>query len=129
MQECKGNHCGSCCGGSCGGGGCGQTVYITKEELKLLREFSQLPFLPVALSMGKGTPVYLREGETQPSEEVTTAIQMLQQKGWIRVDYSIPLQNYDYAAYSGYLQKGSMALTAKGIDLLEQLEITGIEEE
>ena len=128
MQECKGNHCGSCCGGNCRGG-CGQTVYITKEELELLREFSQIPFLPVALNMGKGTPVYLREGETRPAEEVTTAIQMLQQKGWIQVDYSIPLRNYDYAAYSSYLQKGSMALTARGIDLLEQLAITGIEEE
>ena len=49
-------------------------------------------------------------------------------KGLLRLDYDIPLENFDYAAYRNYPLHGSMALTGHGQDILEQIEIQGIEE-
>ena len=51
---------------------------------------------------------------------------MLQRKGLIRVDYDIPLKNFAYDGYETYPCKGSMALTANGIRVLEVLETQGV---
>ena len=40
----------------------------------------------------------------------------------------MPLRGFDYAAYREYPLHGSMALTGRGQDVLEQIEILGIEE-
>lgn len=112
--------CGSC-------GGCGGALELTKGELHLLRRFAALPFLPVARRWDSETPVCLEEGP-DAAEACSAAILGLCQKCLIRIDYDIPLTNFDYAGYGGYPCQGSMALTARGQAAVELLEIQGIAE-
>lgn len=108
-------NCGSC--GNCGGG-----LLLTEAELSLLRRFGETPFLPAAWALDLKTPVCLEEGAA------SAAILGLAGKGLIRLDYDIPLRGFEYAAYGEYPLHGSMALTGRGQDVLEQIEILGIEE-
>ena len=111
------------CHGSCGG--CGALV-LTAAELELLRHFGQTPFLPAASAYDMKIPVYL-EDQTRSQEESSAAILGLAGKGLISLDYDIPLENFHYGAYEAYPLHGSMALTGRGQDVLEQIEIQGIE--
>jgi hypothetical protein len=95
--------------------------------LDLLWRFAEIPFLPVARRWDSETPVYL-EDNTRPAEELSQVIQALQLKQLIRLDYDLPLSGFDYAPYANYPAQGSMALTARGQQVIEQLEIQGIEE-
>jgi hypothetical protein len=113
------------CGGGCGG--CGQALLLTAAELAFLRRLGETPFLPVAAAYDRKEPVYL-EDRAQPREEYAAVILGLTGKGLLRLDYDIPLENFDYAAYRNYPLHGSMALTGHGQDILEQIEIQGIEE-
>ena len=115
-MDCSHNNCGACCGGNCGG--CG-------GALALLRRFAQLPFLPAARRWDSEMPVYLEENAGP--EAFSAAILALARKGLIRLDYDIPLQNFDYAGYGQYPCQGSMALTARGQTALDLLDIQGIE--
>lgn len=123
-MECGHDRCGSCCGGDCGG--CGGGLELTERELALLRRFAQLPFLPVARRYDGETPVCLEDGPEE-AETLAGAIAGLSLKGLIRLDYDLPLSNYDYREYEDYPCRGSMALTARGQTVLELLEIRGIE--
>ena len=115
-------NCGHC-GGNCGG----QELFLTLTELELLRRFGETPFLPVAGAYDIKTPVYL-EDSAHPAEDYSTAILGLAAKGLICLDYDIPLERFDYGAYRAYPLHGSMALTGWGQEVLEQIEIQGIEE-
>ena len=116
-------NCGNCEHG-CGGG---QVLLLTEAELALLRRLGETPFLPAAAAYDRKAPVYLEERE-RPREEYAAAILGLAGRGLVRLDYDIPLANFDYAAYRNYPLHGSMALTGWGQELLEQIEIQGIEE-
>lgn len=112
------------CNGNCGGcGGCGGALYLTEAELALLRRFAQIPFFPLARRADSEEPVCLEEGGMDPA-----ALSALALKGLIRLDYDLPLANFDYRDYGAYPHHGSMALTAAGIDAVETLEISGVEE-
>lgn len=124
-MDCGHDNCGACCGGSCGG--CGGTLELTSAELDLLRQFAQLPFLPVGRRWESETPVLLDVEHDDP-KAVSAAIIGLSQKRLIQLDYDIPLQNFDYENYGQYPCHGSMALTARGQEAVELLEIQGIEE-
>ena len=113
------------CGGGCGG--CGQELLLTEAELALLRRLGEIPFLPAAAGLDMKTPAYLEERD-RPREEYAAAILGLAGKGLVRLDYGVPLEGFDYAAYRDYPLHGSMALTGRGQDVLEQIEILGIEE-
>ena len=113
-----GHDCGSC--GGCGGG----ALELTEQEVELLGRFAQLPFLPVARRWDSETPVCLEEGAASPYSD---AILGLQLKRLIRVDYDLPLVNFDYAGYDAYPCRGSMALTERGQAAVELLEIQGVE--
>ena len=115
-----GHDCGSC--GGCGGG----ALELTEREIALLGRFAQLPFLPVARRYDGETPVCLEDGPEE-AETLAGAIAGLFLKGLIRLDYDLPLSNYDYREYEDYPCRGSMALTARGQTVLELLEIRGIE--
>ena len=115
-------NCGNCEHG-CGG----QVLLLTAAELALLRRLGETPFLPAAAAYDRKAPVYLEEQE-RSREEYAAAILGLAGKGLVRLDYDIPLANFDYAAYRNYPLPGSMALTGWGQELLEQIEIQGIEE-
>jgi hypothetical protein len=124
-ETCGHDHCGACCSGGCPG--CG-SLELTQGELDLLWRFAEIPFLPVARRWDSETPIYL-EDATRPPEELSLIIQVLQQKQLIRLDYDLPLSGFDYASYASYPAQGSMALTARGQQVIEQLEIQGILEE
>ena len=49
-------------------------------------------------------------------------------KGLIRLDFDLPLGNFDYAMYAPYPHRGSVALTAAGQNVIELLDVQGAEE-
>ena len=87
----------------------------------------KLPFLPVARRYDGETPVCLEDGPEE-AETLAGAIAGLSLKGLIRLDYDLPLSNYDYREYEDYPCRGSMALTARGQAVVELLEIQGVSE-
>ena len=120
MSGCRGC-CGSC--GSCGNSsGC---MELTVGELEMLRLLSQIPFLPVARKLGDDTSVYLEESEKTP-EEYSLILQCLEKRGLISIDYSQPLKSFDDTAYAAYPIRGSFALTQRGQQVVELLDVQGI---
>lgn len=120
-------NCGNCGGacekcGTCGG--CGKDLELTQEEIRLLRELGQYSFLPVARKASDMVPVYLENGD---KERMSLVIQCLEKKMLIDIAYD-PLPGADMSAYKGYPVHGSMALTERGQQVLELLEVQGIEE-
>lgn len=122
MSNCKGG-CGGCCG-NCGG--CGSTLVLSTEEITMLRLLGQIPFLPVARSASSMEPVFLEEGELTP-EQSSLALQCLEKRGLISIDYDQPLKGGYSPAYDAYPIKGSIALTILGQQALELLDIQGAE--
>lgn len=121
MSNC--NSCASC--GSCGGG-CGgeRSLSLTQPEVDMLLSFAQTPFLPVARKASEETPIYLEEGDPILYSAV---IICLEKKGLIDIDYHQPLSGFDYSAYAAYGLKGSMALTARGQDVLDTIDLQGVQ--
>lgn len=113
------------CGGSCGG--CGRReIVLTPPEAALLLRLGEVAFLPVARRYDSETPVYLEEADHSPAE-CGEALAWLELKGLIRLDYDLPLENFDYAAYGDCPLHGSAALTAAGQEAVEVLEVRGAE--
>ena len=96
--------CGGCCGGCSA-----NDLFLTEPELQLLSVFAQLPFLPI-------------------SRRADSELLALELKGLCRLDYDIPLSGFDYASYSVYPYRGSAALTHRGIEALELMDLQGIGE-
>lgn len=120
MEHC--DHCGGC--ERCGG--CDRSLLLTEQELTLLRCFAQIPFLPVARKASDTVPVYLEEGDPDAAAPV---ISCLEKKGLIDIDYHMPLQGFDYSAYDPYPLRGSMALTLRGQEVLDAVELQGFSED
>lgn len=119
--------CNGCCGncGSCGSsGGC---MELTAGEIELLLTLAQIPFLPVARKMGEDIPVYL-EDEIKTQAEYSLILQCLEKRGLISIDYDKPLKSFNDAAYGAYPIRGSFALTERGQQVVELLELQGINE-
>ena len=112
MNQCNGN-CGAC-------GGCGKTLELSVPELTILGKLGQIPFLPVARRADDMTPVY--------PEESALILQCLEKRELISIDYDAPLKGFHDAAYDTCAVKGSFALTARGQQVLELLEIQGLTE-
>lgn len=119
------NGCGSC--GSCGG--CAPSdgaLYLTALELTLLTRFGQTPFFPVGHDLALTAPVCLEwEEET---DAVSAALAGLRAKGLIEIDADLPLSGFSYDGYDALARHGSMALTARGQQVLELIEVQGIGE-
>ena len=116
--------CNGCCGncGSCGSSsGC---MELTLGEIEMLQTLAQIPFLPVARKMGDDTPVYLEDADKTPAE-YSLILQCLEKRGLISVDYDMPLKGAYGDAYLPYPVRGSFALTAKGQEVTELLELLG----
>ena len=119
--------CGNCsgsCGGCSGCTGCGGAMELSRGEIDMLLTLGQIPFLPVARRMGEDVPVYLEDDRYTP-EAYSLILQCLEKRGLISVDYDQPLTGAYGAEYDGYPIRGSFALTAKGQQILELLEIQG----
>ena len=115
--------CGNCCG-NCGG--CGELI-LAPGEVEMLRKLGQIPFLPVARRADDMTPMYFEECNYSPAE-YSLILQCLEKRSLITIDYDMPLKGAYGDAYDPYRVRGSFALTAKGQDILELLELQGIEE-
>lgn len=124
MSGCKGG-CGGCCGscGSCGGNG---PLVLAPEEIELLTLLGQIPFLPVARRGDSVEPMYAGEGNLT-GEKASLAVACLEKRGLISVDYDMPLAGAYGPEYGAYPIRGSFALTARGQQVLELLEIQGAE--
>jgi len=122
-------NCGNC-SGSCekcaSYGGCGNGLELTMAEVQLLRELGQYSFLPVARKASDMIPVYLENGE-ENKELMSLVIQCLEKKMLIDISYD-PLPGADMSAYKGYPVHGSMALTKRGQQVLELMEVQGYSE-
>ena len=116
------------CGGNCGScGGCAKELVLTKQEVDMLYTLGQFPFLPVARRADDMTPVYL-EDTRYSREEYSLILQCLEKKALISIDYDAPLSGADMSAYKGLPVHGSFALTERGQQVLEMLELQGITE-
>ena len=118
MSGCDHN-CASC-------GGCGKSLSLTEAEIEMLQMLAQIPFLPVARRMDDDIPVYLEE-QAYTREEYSLFLQCLEKRGLISIDYDKPLKSFDDHAYSAYPVRGSFALTARGQQVLDVLEMQGID--
>ena len=117
--------CNGCCG-NCGG--CGSStgcMELSLGEIEMLRLLSQIPFLPVARKLGDDTPVYLEDAE-KTQEEYSLILQCLEKRGLISIDYDQPLKSFNDAAYAAYPIRGSFALTQRGQQVVELLDVQGI---
>lgn len=110
------HNCSSC-------SGCAGDLTLTEGELAVLRSLAQIPFLPVYRETGGEMPVYLEESE-YPVETYGLILQCLEKKRLITLDYDKPLKNGPSADYP---VQGSMALTARGLAVVELLERQGID--
>lgn len=115
------------CSGNCGQcGGCAKELVLTRREIALLEQLGQIPFLPVARKASDMDAVYL---ESEAEDLWTPVLACLEKKGLIDGDYHAPLAGFDYGKYGAYPVHGSIALTARGQQVLELLELQGVTEE
>ena len=84
---------------------------------------SQYAFLPLAHDPVVDSPVCL-EHTVRTQEEASAALISLWNKRLIRIDYDMPLANFDYSAYRQYERYGSAALTAFGQAALDGQDTT-----
>ena len=117
------SNCKNCSGGCSSCGGCGGALELGPVEVALLRKLGQFSFLPIARKADDMTPIY-REDTDRPEAEYSLIIQLLEKKQLIYLDYT-PLRGADMSLYKGYPVHGSMGLTARGQQVLEQLELLG----
>ena len=106
--------------------GCAGTLELTQGEMALLMQLAQYSFLPVARRADDMIPVYL-EDDACSREEYSLILQCLEKKGLIDLDYRSPLKGFDMGAYRGLPVHGTMALTQRGLTVVDMLEIQGIE--
>ena len=119
---------GSCnsCGGNCAAcSGCARELVLSQPEIDLVFQLGQIPFLPIARKLGDAVPVYL-ENDDHSVEEYSLILQCLEKRGLISVDYSKPLKSFNDSAYAAYPVRGSFALTARGQQVVELLEVQGL---
>lgn len=114
------------CSHNCEGcSGCRSTLELTQPELDILNSLGQYSFLPVARKADDMTPRYLENPEYDP-EICSLALQHLEAKQLISIDYDAPLSGADMSAYQGFPVHGSIALTARGHQVLDSLELQGL---
>lgn len=114
----------------CGGGckhcaGCG-VLELNEGEIAMLQKLGQIPFLPVARRADSMQPIY-PDDEICALEESSLILQCLEKKGLISIDYDAPLKGFSSILYHSYPIRGSFALTSRGQQALELLEIQGID--
>lgn len=118
--------CSGCKGGCSGCPGAG-SLELTQPEVEFLRLLGHVAFLPIARRMGDETPVCLENG-LPDAVQTSRVLLMLERKALVSLDYREPLKGAAYERYAAYPVQGSVALTARGIRVLEVLEYQGIRE-
>jgi len=116
-------NCGKC-GGNCEScGGCG-ALELGKGEIAVLTELGSVPFWPIARKADSMEPVC----PEMEIPELTLILMCLEKKGLIDLNWDLPLKGFDYGKMPGYPVRGSMALTLRGQQVLDILEIQGLGE-
>ena len=116
------------CHGNCGAcGGCAGELVLSQPELDFLNDLAENAFLPVARSAADNRPIYL-EDDAQTVEQYSLILICLEKKGLISIDFDRPLKGADMSAYQGYPIHGSIALTARGQEVLDVLDKQGAKE-
>lgn len=115
------SNCENCAGGC---GGCARELTLTPQELAMLEKLAQIPFLPIARRIDDASPIYLEDDDLS-REEYTLVLQLLEKKNLITLDFDRPLKNH--VPRPDYPIHGSVALTARGQQVLELLELQGIQ--
>ncbi len=115
-EQCSG--CSSC-------GKCGGCLELSAGEIAMLWELARLAFLPIARRPDGEKPIYLGDGGGS-AEEYSLILQCLEKRRLITLDYDQPLQNFSYPAG---LVPGSTALTQRGQQVIEAMELRGIAED
>lgn len=116
------------CSGNCNHcGGCAGELVLSLPEIEFLNALGENAFLPVARSAGDNTPIYL-EDDAQSKEQYSLILVCLEKKGLISIDFDKPLQGADMSRYAGYPIHGSIALTARGQEVLDVLDKQGPKE-
>ena len=118
MSDCKN------CAGGCGG--CSKALELTLSEVSMLQKLGQIPFLPVARTASDPTPIHSADGD-MTTEECSLVLQCLEKKGLISIDYDMPLRGYCAPEYEKYPIRGSFALTNRGQQVLEVLDVQGLQ--
>lgn len=118
MHDCA--SCGGCKGGCTGCGGCDRSLTMTQPEIDFLLLLAQTPFLPVGRALGGETPIF----ENDPSK--TPVLEVLEKKNLISIDYRSPLKGCRDSWYVSCPVKGSLALTARGQQVLDLIDYQGI---
>ena len=95
-------------------------VFETPEQLVRIGEKNYI------LPAKDDTPVYLEESEKTP-EEYSLILQCLEKRGLISIDYDKPLKSFNDSAYASYPVRGSFALTQRGQQVVELLDVQGID--
>lgn len=119
MGNCSGNceHCGGCAG----------HLVLSQPEVDFLNALAQNAFLPVARTAADNRPVYL-EDDAQTPEQYSLILVCLEKKGLITIDFDKPLKGADMRRYEKYPIHGSLALTARGQEVLDILDKQGCDE-
>ena len=121
MADCK-----SCNGGCCEScGGCKGDILLSEGEIALLQTLGQYSFLPIARKADDMTPIY-REEAAYSEAEYSLFITLLEKKQLIYLDYT-PLSGANMGQYQDLPVHGGMALTKRGQQVLELLEIHGVD--
>ena len=118
MHDCS--HCGGCSGGCSGCSGCDRSLTLTKPEIDFLNRLAVTPFLPVGRAIDGDSPLF----EEDP--EMTPVLQVLEKKNLISIDYRSPLKGCEDSWYLSCPVKGSLALTARGQQVLDLMDYQGI---
>ena len=116
MGNCSGNceHCGGCAG----------ELVLSQPEVDFLNQLAENAYLPVARKAGDNTPIY-REDERQTQQQYSLILVCLEKKGLISIDFDMPLRGADMSAYADCPIHGSIALTARGQEVLDVLDKQG----
>ena len=117
--------------GNCGNcercGGCKpEALELSAGEIRMLKSLGQFGFLPVARKASDMVPVYLEERECSQAE-YSLILQCLEARNLVSIDYDQPLKGADMSDYGGFPVHGSVALTRRGQQVLELLEMQGIQ--
>ena len=103
--------------------GVSETVAV-EDACKIEHDISDETFRAVKEHLAR------HEGEKPLPDAAQTSrvLLMLERKALISLDYREPLKGAAYERYAAYPVRGSVALTARGIRVLEVLEYQGIHE-
>ena len=114
------NHCGSGCSN------CSKSIELSEAELEILALLGQYAFLPICRKQDSETPLCVFNCSQCP-ETASLALLCLEKKGLALLDYDMPLKGFCDSRYFAHPLRGSAALTARGQQVLDLLEVHGIE--